>query len=359
MFFELHDEKRIGYKRLSAADLGVSPTSHQTHIGLTESVLTFLADRDTISEDSIFIYQDKFEYIDAYFDRIENPNGSFRSPKIRIGERSCISVVSTIRNIATDYDSNYKWFLIWFGLKNSKIVFFLFNNHSTDYNSFKGLGLDLNISSTHSIDEENILFIPLMNYIEQKVNNNGEEVLKELEIKTQTEYVLPDKKFRAYDIDRANENIKRTGRDGEKFVNQYFLKRKKLGHLLSFTWYNEEKESGLPYDFSIQDNRNNIIYLDVKTTGFNFEQEMVFSSQEINYIATTQHTYFVYRVYKNEGGAYSIKICDNFKEVSISINKYTNMYSLNLNSIQVGFKGAKFAISPTIQSFNFDHTVHV
>ena len=39
-FFELHDEKIIGYKALTDADLGRSITSHQTHIGLFDDVLT-------------------------------------------------------------------------------------------------------------------------------------------------------------------------------------------------------------------------------------------------------------------------------------------------------------------------------
>lgn len=41
-FFKLNPEKRIGYKKLSAADLGLSSTSHQTHIGLFDNMLTFL-----------------------------------------------------------------------------------------------------------------------------------------------------------------------------------------------------------------------------------------------------------------------------------------------------------------------------
>ena len=36
MFFTLHPERKIGYKKLSEADLGLSLDSHQTHIGLYE-----------------------------------------------------------------------------------------------------------------------------------------------------------------------------------------------------------------------------------------------------------------------------------------------------------------------------------
>lgn len=359
MFFELHDEKKIGYKKMSPADLGTSLSSHQTHIGLSESVLTFLSDRDTVSENSIFIYEDKFEYIDAYFDRIENKDGTFRSPKIRTGDRGCVSVVSTIRGIVKRFDQDTKWYLLWFGLKNSKIVFFLFNNSSVDYMKFTELGLNLDIKGTKSLDGSNAIYPHLMSYIEKKINSNGEEVLKELEIISQTDNVIPNKKFRAYDIEKANENNRKVGRFGEELINQYFEKQVKSGQLLSFTWYNQEKESGFPYDFSIQDCRNNVIYLDVKTTGYDFEQKMIFSSQEIDYISTTQNPYSIYRVYKKDNDQYLLRICDDCKELSISIRNSTMMYSEELAELNIEFKGAKLAIEPNIDTLCFKHEMAI
>ncbi len=32
MFFEVHTEKKIGFKKLSLNDLGLKDTGHQTHI---------------------------------------------------------------------------------------------------------------------------------------------------------------------------------------------------------------------------------------------------------------------------------------------------------------------------------------
>lgn len=359
MFFELHDEKKIGYKQLSPADLGMSPNSHQTHIGLAESVLTFLSDRDTVSEDSIFIYEDKFEYIDAYFDRIENPDGTFRSPKIRIGDRGCVSIVSTIRGIVQMFDKDAKWYLVWFGLKNSKIVFFLFNNSSVDYSSFTELGLNLDIKGTKSVDGSDVIYYHLMCYIEQKINSNGEEVLKELEIITQTDNIVPNKKFRAYDIEKANENNKKVGRAGEELVNSYLEKLVRLRKILAFTWYNQEKESGFPYDFSIQDCRNNVTYLDVKTTGYGFEQKMIFSSQEIDYISTTQNPYYIFRVYKNPSDVYALRICDDCKGLSINIRNSTKTYSEKLGELHVGFRGAKLAIGPNIDTLSFNQEIAI
>lgn len=359
MFFELHDEKKIGYKKLSAADLGISQRSHQTHIGLSEAVLKFLPNRDSVSEDSIFIYEDKFEYIDAYFDRIENPDGTYRSPKIKIGDRGCISIVSTIRGIVQSSTGSLSWYLVWFGLKNDKIVFFLFNNQSADYTHFKEFGLNLESAGTKSIDGIDAVYSQLITYIEQKVNINGEEILKELEIITQTDNIVPNKRFRAYDIKKANETNEKTGRAGEEFVARYFEKLVKTGQLISYTWYNQEVESGLPYDFSIQDNKNNVIYLDVKTTGYVFEQKMIFSSQEIDYIATTPNPYCIYRVYKNISDTYSVRVCNDCKELSVNINQQTKVYSEKLGELQVGFRGAKLAIAPTIAALSFRHEIYV
>ena len=279
MFFELHDEKRIGYKLLSDADLGRLKSSNQTHIGLSEHVLTFLPDRDSVSEDSIFIYNNKFEYIDAYFDRIENPNGTFRSPKIRIGERGCVSIVSTIRQTAQADGKDKKWFLFWFGLKNEKVVYFLFNDNSEEYAYISNLGLELDKKGARKIDENEPVFSALTRYIEKKVNTNGLEFLKKLEVITQTKNIIPDKRIKQYDIIKANERIKELGKKGEKLVNDYLFKQKYNGEILSYHWFNEYSESGLPYDFSVQDKHNNVLYLDVKTTGYDFNQKMIFSSQ--------------------------------------------------------------------------------
>ena len=358
MFFEVHEEKKIGYKRLSFADLGLSKNGNQTHIGLSESVLTFISDRDVLSEDSIFIYEDKFEYIDAYFDRIKNPDGSYRSPKIRTGGRSCVSVVSVIRSTVKNSDPSLKWYLVWFGLKNSKIVFLLFNDISDDYTIFSNNGINLEKDGARFISDNNPNFNKLINYIEEKINKNGEPILKKLELISQTGNAKPDKRYGAYDIEKANERYRRIGRKGEELVNNYLKEKLKNGLILSYNWYNEESESGYPYDFSIQDKFNNIIYLDVKTTGFNFEQHMIFSSQEIEYIANTPNPYFIYRVYKNKDN-YLLRICDDCKILSLKVNNLTRTYSNNLEQINIDFKGSKLAIAPNVDGLTFNKAIEI
>ena len=129
MFFELHEENRIGYKELSDADLGRAEKSHQTHIGLFDDVLTFLSN-SAIIKDAMIIYNNKAEILPLHFDRIQNPDGSFRSPKIRAGVNSDESVLSFIRNKVRQVLPNGTWYLFWFGLKSGQPVFLIFEKES-------------------------------------------------------------------------------------------------------------------------------------------------------------------------------------------------------------------------------------
>ena len=58
MFFTIHNEQKIGYKCLTDADLGRRHTSHQTHIGLFDDVLTFLPNNAEL-DDAMLIYKHK------------------------------------------------------------------------------------------------------------------------------------------------------------------------------------------------------------------------------------------------------------------------------------------------------------
>ncbi|HEM3622930.1 TPA: DUF3883 domain-containing protein [Streptococcus suis] len=352
MFFELHNEMKIGYKKLSDSDLGLSPSSHQTHIGLSENVLTFLPDRNVVSEDSIFIYKDRFDYIDAFFDRIETPNGTFRSPKIKIGDKGGVSIVSTIRGIVGNNLQNLSWYLVWFGLKNEKLVFYLFNEYSSEYNELVALGLNFNSRGTIYIDNKNQNCSKLVNFIENKINSNAEDILKDLEKRVQIGKVEPDRRFQTYDIQKANQLNEELGRDGENLIAKYLSRLVKENKIKSFVWVNERAESGLPYDFHIQDNLDNITYLDVKTTGFDFDQVMVFSSQELNFILEKK-SYSIFRVYKNKESQYFLRICNDCLSLVESIQQKTQEYMNSLSEIPVTMQSSKITISPKLPMLNF------
>ena len=93
--FQLGDLKAVsythlGYKALTDSDLGRS-SSHQTHIGLFDDILTFLPNSIEIP-DAMVIYNGNIEFLTANFDRIERANGQFNSPKIKTGGRYTVSV---------------------------------------------------------------------------------------------------------------------------------------------------------------------------------------------------------------------------------------------------------------------------
>lgn len=135
MFFFFFDiEKRIGLKKLSSADLGTKGTSNQTHIGLYKDVFQFLG--DNVVTTAMLVYGDYCQMLDCYFDRIENPDGSHRSPKIRMGKKKEDSVASKIREFALT-DVNADWYLVWSGLENKDLVFWLINSKSVDFNVMK------------------------------------------------------------------------------------------------------------------------------------------------------------------------------------------------------------------------------
>ena len=360
MFFELHDERKIGYKLLSDADLGTG-TSHQTHIGLSEGVLSFLSDRDIISEDSIFIYGESFDYIDAYFDRIENPDGTFRSPKIKTGGKDAVSVTSTIRDIVRNDGKDLNWFLFWFGLKNDKIVFLLFNSQSNDYKSIMNLGLNLaKLKARARILQDSEINV-IANFIENKLNQNGLETLKELEVVSQVGIIQSTKlrQFNAYDINKANENFKLIGKTGEELINNYLKIRARRKEIQHFTWYNQSRESGMPYDFSIENTNGNIVNLDVKTTKFDFKQKIIFSSQEIDFISQTSEDYNIYRVYRAPDNSPYLRICDNCKNIATRITAYTTDYRNNLSHVHTDLRSAKLAISPENELFKFKASINV
>lgn len=131
MNYNIDTRGLLGFKELSFADLGIG-NSHQTHIGLYGRVLETIGN-NAIIPSSILIFGNTYHTLDCYFDRIQNLDGSFRSPKIRSGQSD--SIVRKIREYAIKYREPL--YLLWFGLTNGKIVFFLMTSHEEDFKMFK------------------------------------------------------------------------------------------------------------------------------------------------------------------------------------------------------------------------------
>ncbi len=124
----LYKEYAIGVKMLSDAELNrESSPSGQTHIGLSEKVLTFLPNTPTETE-GILVFNKSCSMVECAFSKI----GNKRSTKIDTQTTNPIkSVVKQIRNIASN--ENVKWYLLWFALENRIPVFWLINNSSDDF----------------------------------------------------------------------------------------------------------------------------------------------------------------------------------------------------------------------------------
>lgn len=352
----MHKENVIGYKELTGADLGRNPTSHQTHIGLFDDVLTFLPNSIEIP-DALVIYDNSYEELPVFFDRIQNPNGSFRSPKIRTGNLEK-SVVSFIKNTATSLPSNLKWYLFWFGLKSERPVFFVFNDGSSVFNDIKNLGLALPNGIKNRITSHSPIFKKLLNYLVKIVNSSAESLVEELEVLVQIDPTSVAKKYRAYDFDLAMRSISEIGKAGELMVYYYFEDLKKHGLIHDFVWENQEKEKGLPYDFYYVENDGRTVYLDVKTTNHKFNQRMIFSGLESDFVSDDTINYRIYRVYGNGSGNHMLRICSNakilFKKISAATTSYKNGL-VDLASVE----GIKFAVSPTQKDLEFGQSINL
>lgn len=340
----MNKENVLGYKELTDADLGRSSTSHQTHIALFQGVLTFLDNHKEI-DDSFLIYEGECKVLTAYFDRIQNPDGSFRSPKIKTGN-SKDGVVFEIRKIAKQMEPSVKWYLFWFGLDDERPVFFLFNSLSKTYGDILHMGFELDHNVKNIISSSNPCFKRVIEYVVEKVNLSTEDFWSELESQLQTNPIAISKQYRRFDIERAKQAMSVMGKTGEKAIDKYLsvLRRKKL--IADYIWENSDSESGLPYDFSYKTLDGKTAYLDVKTTGYRFKQKMFFSSQEVDFIATNKDLYYIYRVYCDRNGGFYLKTCSNSKKLFEKLKRETIDYVRSVSQLAT-IGEIKMAISPT------------
>ena len=139
-------------------------------------------------------------------------------------------------------------------------------------------------------------------------------------------------------------------------MERYFAELKTRGEILNYKWVNEEKESGLPYDFYFETKSGEIVYLDVKTTNYKFGQKMIFSSQEIDFATSNDNKYCVYRVYYNDEGERCLKICSNIKGLFMYIHCHTKEYEQTLKNV-AKLETVKLAILPTLDDLNFGQQI--
>ena len=354
MFFELHDENRIGYKELSDADLGRAEKSHQTHIGLFDDVLTFLSN-SAIVKDAMVIYNNKADILPLHFDRIQNPDGSFRSPKIRAGVNTDESVLSVIRNTVRRTSPVGSWYLFWFGLKSCQPVFLIFEKDSQTYRDFCDFGIVLSEKVKSRLTPVHHSFSDLINYLERMVNVSGVEYAEELELMALTEK-KKGRSVRKYNFAKAQARSAKIGYEGERLIDLFFENQKQSGRIADYTWMNKDGESGLAYDFEVNRLDGGTFYLDVKTTDYRFEQKMIFSSQEIEFASDYRDNYYVYRVYCDEDGARFLKICCDANGLFRTINSTTTEYKAAVDEF-AHVQTVKLAVSPIHSCFEVSDAI--
>lgn len=361
MISQVNRESTIGIKRLSEADLGTSTTSNQTHIGLFDGTLNFIEVEHQIISSQL-IYNNQVIELLSLLDFIENPDGSFRSPKIRKGNELELvinnsrvnSVVREIREITNETTSN--WFLLWFGLDTNELVFHLFNENSTDFQEIQQIIGQ--IGTRRQIENTSADFRNLINYLSQKVDAVNLEYYEELEISTQTNTGIITKRIipRIRDIEKANKLFKETGLKGEELLYQYLDLQKSNDFIKDFKWMNKSKETGFPYDFEIIKNDNSLIYSDAKATRFKFEQPIILSSGELSFINENKDNYSIHRMYSIFDKP-KLRVCENISNVSdIFIPNYSSFNSI-LKKERLTVQGIKLAVPTNLEILTFENEI--
>ncbi len=101
---------------------------------------------------------------------------------------------------------------------------------------------------------------------------------------------------------------------GERLVNNYLHKRLDDAetNVVAVNWVNEEKESGLPYDFEIdlydpETQTITKVYVEVKSTMSSKKSFFEISANEVKFAQKTQENYHLYRVF-NAGDQNTVRL---------------------------------------------------
>ena len=334
-FFNFNDEKKLGFKKLSKSDLGLG-TSHQTHIGLYEDVFTFLGDSDVVRT-AMLIYDKYCEILDCSFDRIQNPNGSFRSPKIKVGQDPENSVVTKIREFAAQ-SPNSDWYLLWSGLESEELTFWLVKGDSTDFKTISRILPEAN----KVYSEVDGCYSKALDAFTKKVNEVSTGVQKEIETASQIGDLR--NRYKKSDVEKAERLFKEIGQKGEHLVAEYLSKQKAGGVITSFDWMNQSRESGLPFDFII----NGSSFVDVKSTSFDFEQYVYFSNQEVEFASKQKDNYSVYRVFGMRDSEAYMKVCKQGFPYLSSIEEHIRQFSIDMTNKDAMLQTVKLGILPKV-----------
>lgn len=339
-FFFFNNEKRIGVKKLTNADLGLSATSNQTHIGLYEGVFTFLNDSD-VEKDGLLISNDSCAMLECLFDRIETPDGNYRSPKIRKGG-SGNSIVDKIRDVARQYP-NKDWYLVWSALESEQLVFWLFSNDSEDYNLASTIFPKMSMVLTG----DDAQYESAKQLFQFKLNKTSLLVQKEIEVASQTGRNF--KQFKYKDLEKADRLFKQIGKEGEQLIAEYLERQKLANQISSYRWMNNQRESGAPFDFIVNEGLADEYFVDVKSTRFDFEQYLYFSDDEIKFVNSigADTKYSVYRIFNMDTTTKALRICQKCSSYMGIINADIDLFENRMKEQQTILQSVKLGVQPS------------
>lgn len=331
MPYELDYAEGVGIKKLTSADLDRNTPDHasnQTHIGLMERSLLYLANAPEDTPALVY-YNGTIAQYSTMYGRIARPEGGYRSPKIRSGTAEQHTVTRFVRGCAALSSNDTRWYLIWATLTEKKPVFILFNDQSHIFTDLANTGLydpnchDHRKKEGHYIDSTDVGYRFVVNYIQALLNGVGIEEARELETAVLAGDFDPSK-YKPSDISKARKNANATGRRGELLIDEYLKKLLARGEIREYTWMNRDEESFTPYDFQIVNKDGETLYVDVKSTGYNFDNPVIFSANEVEFIHSCP-TYRIFRVFEYEGHYY-LRICSNARNHFSKIHKMVEAF---------------------------------
>lgn len=340
MFFEVHSEKKIGFKKLSLNDLGLKDTGHQTHIGLYQHILDFLPDNH-VEKAAILIYADYCEILNCDYGKINRRTGKIEAPNIKSGSRKEKTIVNQIRYFASK-KQGCGWYLVWFGLQSEELVFWLISDDSEDYKyASKIFPIPDKV-----YDENSTSFSLAIDFLEKKVNGVSVKLQEDIEVASQIGKQI--KKYKRQDIEKANQLFKQVGYSGEQIIAEY-LERQKRAHIINnYRWMNVNTESGAPFDFIINEGLDTENFVDVKSTRFDFNQYLYYSDEEISFIHSLEEDkkYAVYRMFNMDNTQKKFCICTNCMSYVSSVYADIADLSCKMRELQTILQSIKIGIRP-------------
>lgn len=114
------------------------------------------------------------------------------------------------------------------------------------------------------------------------------------------------------ELSEARRNAEENGSMGEAVIYNYLDYLTKIGKIKSFEWISKIKKYS-PYDFSITDNNEAYLFIDVKSTDREFDQKFYISYGELRQMAYGEERYDIYRVYQMQGLDAKLRISRDLK----------------------------------------------